>query len=161
LISRTSGCRRARPIGRLSSGSRFAKRSPRRASGARLTAFSSAASRWADASPRISPPRHLAAQGLDALSGVVCFGYPLHPPGKPQQLRIEHLPSIAVPVLVIQGERDTFGTPAELRPHLEAMQADVRLHVIPRGDHSLSVRGKTPAETQSELAEIAAAFIAP
>ncbi len=104
---------------------------------------------------------HLAAQRLDALSGVVCFGYPLHPPGKPQQLRIEHLPSITVPVLIIQGERDAFGTPAELRPHLEAMKADVRLHVIPRGDHSLGVRGKTPGETQSELAEIAAAFIAP
>jgi hypothetical protein len=41
------------------------------------------------------------------------------------------------------------------------MPADVRVHVIARGDHSLSVRGKTPAETQSELAEIAAAFIAP
>ena len=104
---------------------------------------------------------HLAAQGLDSLSGVVCFGYPLHPPGKPQQLRIEHLPSISVPVLVIQGERDSFGTPDELRPHLEAMNAETRLHVIPRGDHSLSVRGKPPAETQSELAAIAAAFIAP
>ena len=103
---------------------------------------------------------HLAAQGLEPLSGVVCFGYPLHPPGKPQQLRVEHLPSIAVPVLVIQGERDAFGTPEELRPHLEEMKAEVRLHVIPRGDHSLGVRGKTPAETQSELAEIAADFIA-
>lgn len=104
---------------------------------------------------------HLAAQGLESLSGVVCFGYPLHPPGKPTQLRIAHLPSIAAPMLVIQGERDAFGTPDELRPHLEAMTAEVRLHVIPRGDHSLSVRGKTPAETQSELADIAAAFIAP
>ena len=104
---------------------------------------------------------HLAAQGLESLAGVVCFGYPLHPPGKPAQLRIEHLPSITVPVLVIQGERDSFGTPDELRPHLEAMTAATRLHVIPRADHSLSVRGKTPVETQAELAEIAAAFIAP
>jgi uncharacterized protein len=104
---------------------------------------------------------HLAAQGLEPLSGVVCFGYPLHPPGKPDQLRIAHLPSIAVPVLVIQGERDAFGTPEELRPHLEAMTAKVHLHVIPRGDHSLSVRGRAPAATYAELAEIAAAFIAP
>src|SRR5688572_8229863 len=103
---------------------------------------------------------HLAAQGLESLAGVVCFGYPLHPPGKPEQLRIAHLPSITVPVLLIQGERDAFGTPAELRPHLQAMKAEVQLHVMPRGDHSLGVRGKTPAETQSELAEIAAAFIA-
>jgi predicted alpha/beta-hydrolase family hydrolase len=104
---------------------------------------------------------HLAAQGLESLAGVVCFGYPLHPPGKRDQLRIAHLPSIAVPVLVIQGERDAFGTPDELRPHLDAMKAKVHLHVIPRGDHSLSVRGRAPAATYAELAEIAAAFIAP
>jgi len=104
---------------------------------------------------------HLAAQGLESLSGVVCFGYPLHPPGKPQQLRIEHLPSIEVPMLVIQGERDTFGTPDELRPHLDAMKAEVHLHVIPRGDHSLTVRSRPAAETYIELAEIAASFIAP
>ena len=103
---------------------------------------------------------HLAAQGLESLSGVVCFGYPLHPPGKPEQLRVAHLPSMAVPMLIIQGERDAFGTPDELRPHLEAMKPAVKLHVIARGDHSLSVRGKTPAETQSELGEIAAAFMA-
>jgi predicted alpha/beta-hydrolase family hydrolase len=104
---------------------------------------------------------HLAAQGLESLSGVICFGYPLHPPGKPDQLRIAHLPSIAVPVLVIQGERDAFGTPDELRPHLDAMKAKVHLHVIPRGDHSLSVRGRAPAATYAELADIAATFIAP
>ena len=102
---------------------------------------------------------HLAAQGLESLSGVVCFGYPLHPPGKPQQLRVAHLPSITAPVLVVQGERDIFGTPLELRPHLDAMKAEVHLHVIPKGDHSLSVRGRTPADTQAELAEIAARFM--
>lgn len=104
---------------------------------------------------------HLAAQGLETLSGVVCFGYPLHAPGKPDQLRVAHLPSISVPVLVIQGERDAFGTPDELRPHLEAMKAEVQLHVIPRADHSLTVRGRTAADTYSELADIAAGFIAP
>ena len=104
---------------------------------------------------------HLAAQGVESLSGVVCFGYPLHPPGKPQQLRVAHLPSITVPMLVIQGERDAFGTPDELRPHLEAMKAEVHLHVIPRGDHSLTVRGRSASDTYAELAGIAAAFIAP
>jgi predicted alpha/beta-hydrolase family hydrolase len=103
---------------------------------------------------------HLAAQGVDSLAGVVCFGYPLHPPGKPEQLRVAHLPAITVPVLIIQGERDAFGTPDELRPHLEAMKAAVKLHVIARGDHSLSVRGRPPADTQSELAGIAASFMA-
>jgi predicted alpha/beta-hydrolase family hydrolase len=104
---------------------------------------------------------HLAAQGLESLTGVVCFGYPLHPPGKPQQLRVAHLATIVVPMPVIQGERDTFGTPDELRPHLDEMKAEVRLHVIARGDHSLAVRGKPPADTYTELADIAAAFIAP
>ena len=104
---------------------------------------------------------HLASQGLESLSGVVCFGYPLHPPGKPEQLRIAHLPSISVPVLVIQGERDTFGTPAELKPHFDEMQAAVTLRVIARGDHSLAVRGRSPSDTYAELADIAAAFMAP
>jgi len=104
---------------------------------------------------------HLASQGLESLSGVVCFGYPLHPPGKPDQLRVAHLPSITVPVLVIQGERDTFGTPGELKPHLDEMQAAVTLRVIARGDHSLAVRGRSPSDTYAELADFAAAFMAP
>ena len=104
---------------------------------------------------------HLAAQGLQSLSGVVCFGYPLHPPGKPDQLRVAHLPAIATPLLIIQGERDAFGTPAEIRQHLDAMKADVRLHVVEQADHSLAVRGRTPAETYATLAGVAAAFIAP
>jgi predicted alpha/beta-hydrolase family hydrolase len=102
---------------------------------------------------------HLASQGLEPLAGVVVFGYPLHPPGKPDQLRVAHLPSITVPVLIIQGERDSFGVPDELRPHLDAMKGDVLLHVIPKGDHSLSVRGRAPAATQAELADVAAAFM--
>ena len=104
---------------------------------------------------------HLAAQGLESLSGVVCFGYPLHPPGKPGQLRVAHLPAITAPLLIIQGERDAFGTPAEIRPHLDAMKADVRLHVVERADHSLAVRGQAPAETYAMLASVAAAFITP
>jgi predicted alpha/beta-hydrolase family hydrolase len=104
---------------------------------------------------------HLASQALQSLSGVVCFGYPLHPPGKPEPLRIAHLPSITVPVLIVQGERDTFGTPGELRPHLDEMKAEVTLKVIARGDHSLAVRGKSPVDTYAELADLAAAFMAP
>ena len=104
---------------------------------------------------------HLAAQRLDSLSGVVCFGYPLHPPGKPDQLRVAHWPAIATPLFVIQGERDAFGTPDELRPHLDAINADVRLQVIARADHSLAIRGRAAADTYAELADAAAAFIAP
>ena len=81
----------------------------------------------------------VAAQGVEGVSGLVFLGYPLHPPGKPEQRRIAHLPSIAVPVLIVQGERDAFGTPAELRPVVETMRGGVTLHVVEGGDHSLAV----------------------
>ena len=84
---------------------------------------------------------HLAAaDDPDALGirGVVALGYPLHPPGKPQQLRAAHLPRIRVPMLIVQGERDPFGTPAELQPVLDAIAEDVTLHVVENGDHSLA-----------------------
>jgi predicted alpha/beta-hydrolase family hydrolase len=89
---------------------------------------------------------HLGAQGLDGLAGIVALGYPLHPPGKPEQLRAAHLPSVAVPVLIVQGERDAFGTPAELEPVLATMHAPVTLHVVAGGDHSLAVRRRTTPE---------------
>ena len=87
---------------------------------------------------------HLAAArfGVDAgppLGGIVALGYPLHPPGKPEQLRDAHLPQIAVPVLIVQGRRDTFGTPAELTPVIARMTAPVDLHVVEGGDHSFAV----------------------
>lgn len=89
---------------------------------------------------------HLGAQGVDGLAGIVALGYPLHPPGNPDRPRTAHLPSIRVPVLIVQGERDTFGTPAELEPVIESMPAPVTLHVIAGGDHSLAVRRRTAPE---------------
>ena len=96
---------------------------------------------------------HLAAAGFvarsgagPALSGVVALGYPLHPPGKPQQLRTAHLGSIRAPWLIVQGSRDTFGTPAELAPVIARMTAPVTLHVVEGGDHSLAV-SRTPKDT--------------
>jgi predicted alpha/beta-hydrolase family hydrolase len=64
------------------------------------------------------------AEGLPA-SRLVLLSYPLHPPGKPEQLRIDHLPSIRVPTLVVSGTADPFGTPDELRRHLDAIDAPV------------------------------------
>lgn len=49
------------------------------------------------------------------LAGLVLISYPLHPPGKPDNLRVEHLPDIVVPTLFISGAKDTFGTPDEIR----------------------------------------------
>ena len=96
---------------------------------------------------------HLAAAGFVAqggagphLAGVIALGYPLHPPGKPQQLRTAHLAEIRTPLLVVQGSRDTFGTPDELRPVIAAMPGPVTLHVVEGGDHSFTV-ARTPRDT--------------
>jgi uncharacterized protein len=102
---------------------------------------------------------HLGAARLAGLSGILVFGYPLHPPGKPDQLRVEHLPSITAPVLIVQGERDTFGTPSELKPALDSMKAAVELHIVPRGDHSLAVAGRRREDGLNEVLDKAAAWI--
>jgi len=95
------------------------------------------------------------------LRGVVALGYPLHPPGKPRQLRAAHLSRIRVPMLIVQGERDPFGTPAELQPVLDAMSAEVSLRVVENGDHSLapSRQKDSVASMYIELQELIAKWI--
>jgi predicted alpha/beta-hydrolase family hydrolase len=102
---------------------------------------------------------HLGAQGLEGLLGIVALGYPLHPPGRPDKPRIEHLPSIRVPVLIVQGARDTFGTPEELKPVIATMKSKVTLHVVAGGDHSLAVRGKKKDEAFQNVLDVVAAWI--
>ena len=102
---------------------------------------------------------HLGAQGLDGLRGIIALGYPLHPPGRPDQPRVAHLPSITVPVLIVQGERDTFGTPAELQPVVATMQTPVTLHIVQGGDHSLAVRGRKPEETRAPVLDAIATWL--
>jgi uncharacterized protein len=81
----------------------------------------------------------VAAGAAPDVMGLVLLGYPLHPPGKPNQLRAKHLPNIKAPMLFVQGERDTFGTPEELRPILGKLKVPVELHVVTGGDHSFKV----------------------
>jgi predicted alpha/beta-hydrolase family hydrolase len=76
------------------------------------------------------------------VAGLVLLGYPLHPPGQPDKLRTRHLPSIRAPMLVVQGSRDAFGTPDELRPVLERLTAPTDLYVVDGGDHSFKVAKK-------------------
>jgi predicted alpha/beta-hydrolase family hydrolase len=64
------------------------------------------------------------ADGLPA-AGLVLISYPLHPPGRPDRLRIEHLPALEVPCLFVSGTRDAFGTPDELERHTAAIPGDV------------------------------------
>ena len=82
----------------------------------------------------------IAAKGVDGVSGLVFFGYPLHPPGKPQQRRDAHLPAIVHPMLFIQGSSDTFGKADEIRALLPSLQR-AELHEVDGGDHSLKVKG--------------------
>lgn len=76
------------------------------------------------------------ADGLPA-AGLVLISYPLHPPGKPEKLRTEHLGRITVPVLVVQGTKDPFGTPDEITEHLAAIGGPVTYVWIEGGRHDL------------------------
>ena len=75
------------------------------------------------------------AQGLHA-SALVLVSYPLHPPGKPDRLRTEHFPSLAVPCLFVSGRRDAFASPQELERETAAIAGPVTLNFVD-GDHSL------------------------
>jgi predicted alpha/beta-hydrolase family hydrolase len=90
---------------------------------------------------------HVAAQKtVGRLNGVLLLGYPLHPPGRPEQRRDAHLPDVAEPMLFIQGERDAFGGTDEISALLPRLQR-ATLHGITGGDHSFRVpggKGKQP-----------------
>lgn len=69
---------------------------------------------------------------------LVCLGYPFHPPGKPQQLRTEHLKTLRTPTLILQGTRDPFGTQEEVREY--ELSPAIRVEFVPDGDHSFKPR---------------------
>jgi uncharacterized protein len=85
----------------------------------------------------------VAAAGGADLASLVFLGYPLHPPGRPDRLRGEHLSRIKVPMLFVQGSRDAFGTPDEWRPIMARLGATADLHVVEGGDHSFKVLRKS------------------
>ena len=86
------------------------------------------------------------------IAGVVALGYPLHPPGQPQKLRVAHFATLRTPSLVVQGTRDDFGHPDELAPHLAALGSLATVHPIANGDHSFKVTG-LPRGTQGTVVE--------
>jgi len=73
--------------------------------------------------------------------GVIAFGYPFHPPKKPENLRTEHLKDLRTKTLIVQGERDPFGTPPEVAGYDLSEQIEVLW--LPDGDHSLKPRKKS------------------
>ena len=98
-----------------------------------------------------------AAQNLlGPVKGLVFFGFPLHPPNRASTKRAEHLAKVGVPMLFLQGTRDTLADLALLRPICEKLGSRARLHIIPEADHSFHVlkkSGKTDAEVMTELAQ--------
>lgn len=76
------------------------------------------------------------ADGLPA-AGLVLLSYPLHPPGKPEKLRTEHLPQLEVPCLFVSGDRDPFGTPEELEAATATIPGPVTHHWIAGGRHDV------------------------
>ena len=100
------------------------------------------------------------AEGMPA-SGLVYLGYPLHPPGKPEKLRDEHLYGLELPMLFLQGTRDTFATPELLEGVVSRVGPNATLHWCEGGDHSFAVAGhkRGAAEIGASLAPAAAAFL--
>jgi predicted alpha/beta-hydrolase family hydrolase len=81
----------------------------------------------------------VAAADAAGIAGLVYLGYPLHPPGRPDKLRDEHLPSIKAPMLFVQGSRDAFGNEAEIKGTIKNHDLKADLFVIEAGDHSFKV----------------------
>jgi len=75
----------------------------------------------------------------DAVVGAVAMGYPLHPPGKPEQLRVAHLPGSQVPLLVVQGTRDPFGSPSDVIEACRHVGAAPTVFAIEHGGHGFEV----------------------
>jgi uncharacterized protein len=94
----------------------------------------------------------VAAEDEEGVAGLVFLGYPLHPPGQPDKLRTEHWKSIKVPMLFLQGTRDPFGTPDEIKPFIKKLRLPAKIYVIETGDHSFKVQ-KSAGLTQDEVYE--------
>lgn len=100
---------------------------------------------------------HIVAKGA-AADGLVFLSYPLHPPGQPERLRTRHLPKITVPMLFVQGSKDTFARPDLLQAALATLPR-ATLHVVDGADHGLKVKGRTSDSVTQEVADIVAAWI--
>jgi predicted alpha/beta-hydrolase family hydrolase len=104
----------------------------------------------------------MAGEDREALAndvvGLVFLGYPLHQPGQPTKLRVEHLEHIKKPLLFVQGTRDALGSPEEIKPFVKNLRPAARFHEIEGGDHSFKAPkkfGMTPDQIfESSMDEI-------
>lgn len=105
-----------------------------------------------------------AAQGLlpDTTHGLIFFGFPLHPPKRPETKRATHLADVKIPMLFLQGTRDTLADLTLLRPIVKKLSKRATLHIIDTADHSFHVlksAKKTDQEILQELAATTATWI--
>lgn len=91
------------------------------------------------------------------IKGLVCLGYPFHPPGKPESLRVAHLERMSCPALIVQGERDPLGTRAEVDGY--ALSPAIRVDWLRDGDHDFKAR-RASGFSQERHLETAADMVA-
>src|SRR5579863_10665344 len=103
-----------------------------------------------------------AAQSLlPGVRGLVFFGFPLHPPNAPATKRADHLAKVPMPMLFLQGTRDTLADLVLLRPIIKKLSTRATLHIVESADHSFHVlkrSGKTDGGVLTELAQTTAAW---
>src|SRR5213595_1377264 len=93
---------------------------------------------------------------LPGVRGLVFLGFPLHPPGKPDDKRAEHLTQVRIPMLFLQGDRDEFADLKLLEPVVKRLGDRATLHLVEGGDHSFHVlkrSGRTDADVMGELVQ--------
>jgi uncharacterized protein len=88
--------------------------------------------------------------------GLVCLGYPFHPPGRPQRLRVEHLRELRTPTLIVQGSRDTLGSRDEVAGY--ELSPSVRIVWIEEGDHSLKPPKRSGRTLEQNMAQAVSAI---
>lgn len=129
---------------------------------------------WMEVIEQLGGPGHLVIGGKSmggriasmiadeaGVKGLVCLGYPFHPPGRPDRLRVEHLRELRTPTLIIQGTRDSLGSREEVAAY--ELSPRVRITWIEEGDHSFKPpkrSGRTLEQNMYETITVVTSFIA-
>jgi len=90
------------------------------------------------------------------VAGLVCLGYPFHPPGRPDRLRTAHLNALCTPTLILQGTRDPFGLPEEIETY--GLSTFIRVAFLEDGDHSFKPRVRSGRTLEQNLDEAVGAI---
>ena len=97
----------------------------------------------------------LAAEPAAAVRGIVFLGFPLHPAGKPDNKRAEHLPRTTQPLLFVQGTRDSLADPVLMRGVVDGLGERAKMHVVEDADHGFHVRRSSGRDDEAVIEEIA------